>query len=278
MGTYELICLILTLLIIVVTLANIIVLLLRKRKRTTVATETSETPVEQPVVQPVQEVVVKEYVEDVVADEVVIEDIVEEQAVQESEDIDLVSALRNGTLEETDSGATVQNADGTVIYVGYNKSFKAKLSQATDEVRDYYNTLKNHVLSYNGVKTSISWGQESVRYGKVKVCIFVLRDNTLQVYLPLNPDNYYLDTIYKVERTEEKFYNKPSCLYKIINKGRVKCATELIDKVMKRFHTERKDKVAMDYAANYPYEDNLSLITRKLIKVTMSTHPISADK
>ena len=274
MGAYELICLILTLLIIVVTLANIIVLLLRKRKRTAVATETSETPVEQPV----QEVVVNEYVEEVVADEVVIEDIVEEQAVQESEDIDLVSALRNGTLEETDSGATVQNADGTVMYVGYNKSFKARLSQATDEVRDYYNALKNHVLSYNGVKSSISWGQESVRYGKVKVCIFVLRDNTLQVYLPLNPDDYYLDTIYKVERTEEKFYNKPSCLYKVINKGRVKCATELIDKVMKRFHTKRKDKVAVDYAANYPYEDNLSLITRKLIKVTVTPHPISEDK
>ena len=273
MGTYERICLILALLVIVVTLANIIVLLLRKR-RTVVATKAVEEPVEQPL-----EEKIEEPIEEVEADEVVVEEkTVEEQPVQQSENVDIASALRNGTVEESDSSATVRLDDGKTINITYNKSFKAKLSQANDEVRDYYNALKNHVLSYNGVKTSISWGQESVRYGKVKVCIIVLRDNTLQVYLPLNPDDYYLDTIYKVERSKEKFYNKPSCLYKIINKGRVKCATELIDTVMERFETERIQKAHRNYLKKYPPADNLSLIERKLIKVTWSTHRIVAKK
>ena len=249
MSAYEIACIVVCILIIIVTIANVIVWLLRKRKPTVVQ-EVVETQPEQPIEEPIEE---------------------------SAEEVDIISVMESGIVEESDSGAVVHSADDTIIYIRYNKSFKAKLIQARDEVREYYNTLKNHVLSYKGVKTGISWKQESVRYGKAKICWFVLRGKSLYLYLPLNPDDY-AESKYKVERAEEKRYAELPCLYKLTNSRRVKYATQLIDMVMEQFDVERTDRADRDYIANYPYEDTLSLIKRKLIKVTRSANPISAKK
>ena len=43
------------------------------------------------------------------------------------------------------------------IIIKYKKSFTAKLIQSDDEVKSYYSSLKNELLSYDGVKSRISW-------------------------------------------------------------------------------------------------------------------------
>ena len=273
MGAYEITCIVVAVLVVIFTTVNIIVWLLRKRKKTNVANEVA-VPSSEPVAQPVQEPVVTELVEDDVQeeiDETPIEDSSDDDGVADEipveDTTDIILAFDSGNVEETDSGATVYNADGTVFYFRYNKSFKAKLIQAKDEVREYYNQLKNYVLSYKKVKTSISWGQESVRYGKEKVCWLVLRGKSLYLYLPLNPDDY-ADTKYKVEWAKAKRFEELPCMYKITNNRRVKYAFELIETVMQQYETEFVEREAADYAAEYPYEPTIELIKNKLIKVT----------
>ena len=158
----------------------------------------------------------------------------------------------------------------------YNKSFTAKLIQASDEVRGYYNTLKNFVLSYKKVKTRISWSHESVKNGRNKICRFVLRGKSLYLYMPLNADDY-AETKYKVERAEAKRFEEFPCLYRIKNPRRVKYATELLATIMEKFGLKQTETEEEDFVKDYPYEETLPLIKRGLIKVTRSNKKIEFE-
>ena len=291
MSGYEIACLVLGILVVLDAAANITIWLLGNRKKrasVVVATEpnqeevvaepieeANEEPVAEPVAEPIEETVAEPIEEPIVVEEELAEEpvaeYVEETIVNDNDadPTELFAALESGSAEESDSGAVVQLDDGSTIYYGYNKSFTAKLIQATDEVREFYNVIKNYLLSYDKVKTSISWNQESVRLGKEKVCWLVLRGKSLYLYLPLNPDDY-ADSKYKVERASAKRYEAVPCLFKIKNMRRAKYATELIAVVLEKLGAERVEKKQENYLADYPHEDTLSLIKRELIKTTKS--------
>ena len=206
--------------------------------------------------------------------EVAEEEVAEEKPLDNSQ---VIAALEGGKVQESDSGAIVHTAEGGFIYLRFNKSFKAKLIQGKEDVREYYNTLKNYVLSYDKVSTRISWKQESVTKGRDKICWFVLRGKSLYLYLPLNPDDY-ADTKYKVERAEAKRFEELPCLFRVKNPRRVTYATELIDVVMEKYGLERDEKPEKDFVKDYPYEQTLPLIKRGLIKVTQSNHKFVLDE
>lgn len=264
MGAIEISCIILGALIVAVTVANVIIHALIAK---------SEDPQEvlQPQSEPVAEpepALVEEQPEEVPA-------VVEEEKPEDG-NAQVIAAYEGGNVQESESGAIVRGADGTATYFMYNKSFTAKLIQANDEVREYYNTLKNYVLSYKKVTTRISWSHESVNNGRNKICRFVLRGKSLYLYLPLNPDDY-ADTKYKVERSEAKRFEELPCLYRIKNPRRVKYATELIATVMERFGLKQVEHAEKDFVKDYPYEETLPLIKRGLIKVTKSNKKVAFE-
>ena len=234
-----------------------------------VAVETVEEVVEeQPVEEPVEEVVEEQPVEEPV------EEVVEEQPADQSQ---MIAVLESGEVEESESGAIVHTAEGGYIYLMYNKSFKAKLIQAKDEAREYYNVIKNHALSYKKVSTRISWRHESVNRGRDKLARLVFRGKSLYLYLALNPEDY-VDTKYKVESAEAKRFEELPCLYRIKNPRRVKYACELIDVIMERYGVEKTEKPEEDFISDYPYEETLPLIKRGLIKVSKSNRKIEIDR
>ena len=202
----------------------------------------------------------------------VVED--EEEPVETVNSFEIIEALKSADIAESENGAIVHGSDGSVVYYSYNRSFKAKLAQAKDEVREYYNELKNFVLGYNRVKTKVSWKQESVNCGREKVCWFVLRGKSLYLYLPLNPEDF-ADTKYKVERDNAKRYEELPCLYKISNARRVKYATELIAAVLDSYGEKRNEKPFENFLNDYPYCDTITLIEEGLIKVTKSNRAFS---
>lgn len=179
----------------------------------------------------------------------------------------IIVALEGANVDESENGVTVYATDGTEIYYVYNKSFAARLIQANDEIREYYNDIKNFVLSYPKVKAKMSWKQERFSYGKEEVCWFVLRGKSLYLYLPLNPDDY-AETKYKVERNNAKRYKELPCLYKINNARRAKYATDLISTVMDKFGVERAEKPLENFIGDFPYSNTITLIKDGLIKVT----------
>lgn len=265
MGVIEIISIILGALILVVTIANVVVHALKPRENQPAEAEqpiNAEQPAE--VAEPLSEVSEREVEEPAVKDE------------QHDDNAQVIKAYESGRVQESESGAIVRDADGTATYFMYNKSFTAKLIQASDEVREYYNELKNYVLGYKKVTTRISWSHESVKNGRNKICRFVFRGKSLYLYLPLDPDGY-ADTKYKVERSEAKRFEEFPCLYRIKNPRRVKYATELIATVMESFGLEYVEKEGIDFAKDYPYEETLPLIKRGLIKVIKSNRQIAFE-
>ena len=166
-------------------------------------------------------------------------------------------------VEETQPVPVVVAGGNTRFNIRYNKSFTAKLIQSSDEVKGWYATLKNALLSYKKTKSRISWHTDSINCGRIKLAKFAIRGKTLRLYLALNPEDY-AETKYKVEYGEGKRYEAVPCMYRIKNSRRVKYALELIAALAEKYGlilTEREDE---DYYL--PYEETAPLLARGLIK------------
>ena len=164
---------------------------------------------------------------------------------------------------EEEETVTVTDERGNIFQIRFIKSFTAKLIQANEESKKYYEELKNYVLSYKKVTSRVSWNYDSINSGRNPVLKFAVRGKTLGVYFPLNADDY-AESKYKVEKVESKKFEDVPCLYRIKNDRRCEYAKELIDTVMNNLGLEKGEEQKESYYLHY--EENKPLIARGLIK------------
>ena len=155
-----------------------------------------------------------------------------------------------------------QDENGNAIEIRYVKSFTAKLSQADEALKDYYNSLKNYVLSYKGVQSKVSWHYDSVVLGKERVLKFAIRGKTLCAYYPLDPKK--VAQKYKVEEAKGKKFEEVPCLYRIRNERRCQYAKDLFDQLMKKRKVQKGKELNDEY--RIPFEETKVLIAKGLIK------------
>jgi len=235
-----------------------------------------EIPAEEPVAEEpvaeepvVEEPVAEEPIVEPVAEEPVVEPVAEEPAqepVQEPEPV-LVP--------------TYYDNEGNKIDIKYSRSFTANLIQSEDTVKDYYAELKNHIMSYKGVKSRISWKFDSYNRGRDQLFKVKLRGKTICLYCALDPAEFD-ESKYHHEPIDAKIFEDVPMLVKIKSGLGLRKAKELVDITMAKFGIEKDEKAkTVDYASKYPYEPNEPLLARKLIKalvaddavVVMSTKP-----
>lgn len=175
--------------------------------------------------------------------------------------------------------AVSKNGETRYIVIKYSKSFLAKLIQSDNETKRRYSVIKNRLLSYEGVKSRISWKWESFRIGRNTLAKLRLRGKTLSLCLALKADDY-AETKYIVENLAEiKSFAGTPCVYRIKNDRRLKYSEELIvDLMRKNGLAEKPSANTKDYAALYPYEDTDALIERNLIKVLTDDEAQSGTK
>ena len=195
--------------------------------------------------------VVEEAVEEVVEDAPVIEEVVAEEPV---------------VVEEVVVAPVIPvNTDGLNIRV--SRSLLANVIQAEDQTKDFYSQLKNHILSYKGVKSRISWKFDSYNKGRDQLFKIKLRGKTICMYCALNPDEFD-KAKYHHEAQDAKIFEDVPMLVKIKSNLGLKKAKELVDIVMAKFGIEPNPKAeAVDYVSAYPYEETNALIEKELIKV-----------
>ncbi len=234
-----------------------------------------EEPVAEVVEEPVAEVVEEPVVEEPVVEEPVAE-VVEEPVVEET-------ATEPAPAEDADGVLvpTYYDNEGNRIDIKYSRSFTANLIQSDDTVKDYYSELKNHILSYKGVKSRISWKFDSYNRGRDQLFKVKLRGKTICLYCALDP-NEFDESKYHHEPIDAKIFEDVPMLVKIKSGLGLRKAKELVDITMAKFGIEKDEKAkTVDYVAKYPYEPNEPLLARKLIKaliaddavVVMSTKP-----
>ena len=164
--------------------------------------------------------------------------------------------------DEGDEIITTKDNKGNYFEIRYIKSFLAKLSQASDGTKAYYNELKNYVLTYKGVHSRVSWHFDSINIGRDQLLKFSIRGKTLCLYYALNYEK--LDSKYKVEKAEAVKYQAVPCLYRIKNDRRFNYAKELIDQLMDRINVTKGKESNEDFSI--PYEETKVLLAKGLIK------------
>lgn len=118
----------------------------------------------------------------------------------------------------------------TLVY-RYRKSFLSKLTQAQDNVKEYYSTVKNALLSYKGVKSRTSWGYEAFNQGRNKLVRMDVKPKALYLYLAIDPQSL-VDTKYTFKDvSEKKKYAATPVLFKIRGDRKLKHALELIERI-----------------------------------------------
>ncbi len=150
--------------------------------------------------------------------------------------------------------------------IKYNKSFMAKLIQSPEIAKQYYNSIKNALLSIDGIKSNISWKYESFSVGRRQLAKLCVRGKTLCVYLALNGD-VMSSGRYKLDRVDSKKFAKVPYLYKIRSNRRAKYCLELVAKLAEQYGIGCSETVNISLDMQYKYDTIENLIERKLIKI-----------
>ncbi len=221
--------------------------------------EVIEEPVEEVIEEPVEEVV-EEPVEEVIEEPV--EEVVEEEVAPEVVEVPAeVDAVVVPTYFDN---------EGNKIDIKYSRSITANIIQSDDTVKSYYSELKNHILSYKGVKSRISWKFDSYNRGRDQLFKIKLRGKTICLYCALNPDDFDKSK-YHHEAIDAKIFEDVPMLVKIKSGLGLRKAKELVDIEMDGLEIEKNPKAKeVDYVNQYPYEENEPLIERGLIKILVS--------
>ena len=170
--------------------------------------------------------------------------------------------------DEASEGDEIDNAlvtlvSGTKVFVQYRRSFRARLIQADDEMKDYYNGLRSELLSYVGVKERVSWNYGSYNVGRRQFAKINANRKSIILYLALAPAS--VDEKYTFrDVSEKKRYAAVPVRYKITGSRSFKYAVELIAQAAAEFGLDYK---RFEEKLDIPYEERDELIKKRLIKV-----------
>lgn len=188
------------------------------------------------------------------------EETVAEPAAEDAED--------DADEEEASEGDEIDNAlvtlvSGAKVFVQYRRSFRARLIQADDEMKDYYNRIRSELLSYVGVKERVSWNYDSFNVGRRQFAKLNANKKSIILYLALSPEE--VDEKYNFrDVSEKKRYASVPVRYKITGSRSFKYAAELIEQAAAKLSLDFK---RFEETLDIPYEERDALIKKRLIKV-----------
>ena len=200
---------------------------------------------------------------------VVVEKTVAAPVKEDTAEVEQVEEVKEEIKEEVVEEIAVAEAAPAVaesdeLAMRYNRSFRARLIQSDDEIKEWYGSIKNAAMSYDKVNSRISWKYESFTYKRKPVAKFYIKGKSLYLYLPLNAADY-ADSKYKLEDVSgvAQFADTPA-LYKIKSERRSKYAQELIGEICEKLGSKMTDRQPEDYYE--PYNSDAVLISKGLVK------------
>ena len=143
------------------------------------------------------------------------------------------------------------------------KSFVGKMSQATKEQKEFYNDIKNHLLSFDRVNSRVSWHFDSFNIGRQKAVKIAFRGKTIVAYLALDPKKYANTKYYPHDMSKKKKFADTPMMIKIKSARGVKFAKELIDTVCEGLPA-KKNFVAATY--KFPAMSDKKLVENGMAK------------
>lgn len=159
--------------------------------------------------------------------------------------------------------------EGKNVKTIYNYSFQSRLHLADEETALRYNDLKNHLMSYEGVRVNKSWKQETFTARGKMVVKLRLQGKTMRVYLGVNPKDY-VDTKYNIQDvSDKKTHETTPSLLVVRGPGILKHSMELIDQWMNLNEVNKKENY-IEKNFKEKKRTREQLIKENLIKVSIA--------
>jgi len=168
--------------------------------------------------------------------------------------------------EEEEARRAAEEAAKQVM-VRYKRSFLARYIQADEILQDYYTIIKNEFLSYNGVKSRISWSKETYKRGRTPIAKLDVKGKALYMWLALEPAEFENTKYHFKNVSDQRIGEEYPMLVKIRSPRSLKYAKELITRLMEMLGIARVEREDEDYRIRY-HEDE-ELIEMGLIKVVL---------
>ena len=238
------------------------------------------------------EEVVEEVVEEPVVEEVVEEPAVEEpvaasvsEETEEDEEEESFGGFGSMPLDYIDAIAEAeryaemleQERRGEVqLVTRYRRSYLSRLAQSQGSIQDYYNVIKNLLLSYKGVKSRTSWNFESFNVGRTPLAKFNAKTRTLYVYIAFSPEEL-VDTKYNfTDMSAKKKYAAVPVLIKVKGERKFKHALELLTKLCEEKLQLPKKKTFQEVDYRIPFKTTEELVNEGIIKMMVAAIPVTA--
>lgn len=158
-----------------------------------------------------------------------------------------------------------------------DRSFTAKLKQSDDEVKDRYGMIKNALLSYKKIKSTVSWNADRFNYGRATIAKMNIRGKTLCVYFALDPkDPAFKQTIYnQKDMSDQKAYAQTPFMMKIKSDLAAKRAVRLVETLAEQKGVaKKKDFEEVDYKKTYRYAGDRQLELTGLLRKSMGKRAV----
>ena len=144
----------------------------------------------------------------------------------------------------------------------FSYSFQAKLIQSNPSVQDYYTDVKNLLLSYDGMKSKVTWENDIFTFKGKEMAKIDIEGDKVELYLRLTYSDYDESNISCLSR-DKKFKDLQSKIT-IDSMADVDSAYELIEDLTTENHIYPGEDRYDDY--HFQYETNDELIARGLIR------------
>ena len=164
--------------------------------------------------------------------------------------------------------AVADGADAEMV-TRYKRSFRAKIIESADAVKESYFALKNALLSYAGVNSQINWSNDRFFMAGETVARISVRGKTLCLYLDLDPAAYPASVYHQRAVGDTKQYEKTPMMVKVKSATALKRALQLVAILMERLGTVPIERAPVDYAEEFAFRSQEELIQEGLIKTSL---------
>lgn len=164
--------------------------------------------------------------------------------------------------------AAADGADAEMV-TRYKRSFRAKIIESADAVKESYFALKNALLSYAGVNSQINWSNDRFFMAGETVARISVRGKTLCLYLDLDPAAYPASVYHQRAVGDTKQYEKTPMMVKVKSATALKRALQLVAILMERLDTVPIERAPVDYAEEFAFRSQEELIQEGLIKTSL---------
>lgn len=163
----------------------------------------------------------------------------------------------------------VADGDDAEMVTRYKRSFRAKIIESVDAVKENYFALKNALLSYAGVNSQINWSNDRFFMAGETVARISVRGKTLCLYLDLDPAAYPASIYHQRAVGDTKQYEKTPMMVKVKSATALKRALQLVAILMERLDTVPIERAPVDYAEEFAFRSQEELIQEGLIKTSL---------